>query len=463
MLTTAVAFIVTIGVLIFVHELGHFMTAKAVGIEVQRFSIGFGPKILGFRRGETEYVISLLPLGGYVKMAGMEEMEMIEGGGSSASGTVDARPTEPVSPEQRSRDFESKPIWARTLVISAGVLMNLLFAFVVYTLIAMIWGVPRDPGTRLGGVSEDLVPPGAEALATIEPGWQLTAIGDEEVTSWREAQRALLTARAGEITFQFANAAPLTVNLPSNDTMRARLIGSFEPLVEVDPVIGTVVADGSAARAGMRAGDRVISADGQEISTWQQFVAIIERRPGQPVPLVVQRDSAQVALTVTPEARTNGELRFGRIGVAAPYRTIEDRLPREAAGPLTAIQRGAHQTWDMVTLTFDFLAGMITGRHSARNVGGPIMITQMSGEAARAGLQYLLGFMAVLSVNLAVLNLLPIPVLDGGHLVFLGVEAVRGRPLAIEQRIRLSQIGFIIIIGLMVWAFGNDIMRVFGI
>jgi regulator of sigma E protease len=180
------------------------------------------------------------------------------------------------------------------------------------------------------------------------------------------------------------------------------------------------------------------------------------------VPLVVQRGEAQLSLQVTPEPRSAHDLQFGRIGVSSFY-TTESALPRERLGPLRGIARGAEQTWDMAVLTVDFLAGMITGRQSARNVGGPIMIGQMSGRFARAGLEAFLGFMAMLSVNLAVLNLLPIPVLDGGHLVFLGIEAVRGRPLSIEQRMRLAQLGFIILVAIMVWALGNDLMRAFGI
>jgi regulator of sigma E protease len=207
----------------------------------------------------------------------------------------------------------------------------------------------------------------------------------------------------------------------------------------------------------------VIRAAGQPVATWQQFVAVIEANPGTPVPLELQRGGERLTVTVTPEPHTSGELRFGRIGVGVPYASAELALPRRSAGPIAGFQRGAVQTWDMVAMTFDFLGGMITGRHSARNVGGPIMITQMSGRFARAGMEAFLGFMAILSVNLAVLNLLPIPVLDGGHLVFLGVEAVRGRPLSIEQRMRLTQLGFIIIVGIMVWALGNDVMRWFGI
>ena len=180
------------------------------------------------------------------------------------------------------------------------------------------------------------------------------------------------------------------------------------------------------------------------------------------LPLVVERGGQRIPIYVTPEPHSANSLRFGRIGVA-PAQAPASALPRTRQGPIAAIATGASQTWGMVTLTVDFLTGMITGRHSARNMGGVITIGQMSGRFMRAGLEEFLGFMALLSVNLAVLNLLPIPVLDGGHLVFLGIEAVRGRPLSIEQRMKLTQVGFIFIVALMVWALGNDLLRVFGI
>jgi regulator of sigma E protease len=464
MLTTILATIVVLGVLIFVHELGHFMTAKMVDIEVPRFSIGFGPRVIGFRRGETEYVISLLPLGGYVKMAGMEEMEQIEGGPVTVNDTVgDADSVEAMKQRpRRPRDFESKSLPARTLVISAGVLMNFLFALVAFTFIAGVWGVADDPGTTLGGVTEERIPEGAAALAQVRPGYRVTAVNDQPVTTWREMTFALTRARAGDARVEFENAPPILFTLPAVDSLRAMVIHAFEPAVPAPPVLNDVIDGGPAHQAGLRRGDRVVRAGGAEVATWQEFVAVIERSPGQPVPLLVERNGDRFEAVVTPHDRQlDSGLRVGRIEVAVP--DMQQYMPRVRPSPLGALQRGAGQTWDMSVLTVDFLAGLFTGRHSARNVGGPIAIGQMSGRFARAGLEEFLGFMAILSINLAILNLLPIPVLDGGHLVFLAFEAVRGRPLSIEQRMRLSQVGFVLIILLMTWAIGNDVLRAFGI
>jgi regulator of sigma E protease len=469
MLTTILATIVVLGVLIFVHELGHFLTAKFVDIEVPRFSIGFGPKVIGFRRGETEYVISALPLGGYVKMAGMEEMEQIEGGPltvddmSGDEGTI-REIQQAGERRRRPRDFESKSLSARALVISAGVIMNLLFAVFAFAAIAFIWGVPSDPGTRLGGVAEERLPEGTEPLTGIQPGYIVAAVNHTPVTTWRELQLALTRARAGEARIDFENAASIEFTLPAADEQRGMLISALEPWLPLEPVLAQVTPGGPADEAGLRPGDRVVRAAGRDVGTWQEFVAVIERSPGSPVRIVVERAGEQVQLMVVPrEVVLDTGIRVGRIDVAIPAINMDALLPREPAGPVRAAARGVTQTWEITTLTLDFLGGMLTGRHSPRNVGGPIMIGQYSGRFAREGLAAFLGFMAVLSVNLAILNLLPIPVLDGGHLVFLGIEAVRGRALSFEQRMRLSQVGFVLIIMLMAWAIGNDLLRAVGI
>jgi regulator of sigma E protease len=469
MLITILATVVVLGVLIFVHELGHFMAAKAVDIEVPRFSIGLGPKMIGFRRGETEYVISWLPLGGYVKMAGMEEMEAIEGGkdpksaGITGAGTaVDLGLEVEEKREAGPRDFESKSLPARTLVISAGVIMNLIFAFLAFTLIAFGWGVRVSPEARIGGVTEEYLPKGTEALAALPPGTRITGIGRDAVNDFMDVQVAIAKVGGGELEFRFEGRAPIVVNLQASDSVRGALISALEPLRTTPPVIGSVAKNSPAETAGLRAHDRVVSAAGRPVESWQQLTSIVEQNAGTPVPLVVERNGAQTTLSVTPEARSLNEgIRYGRVGMTA--QTSGDETPRKRVGPIGAIRQGATQTWDNVAMTAGFLWDLVTGGASPRNLGGPILIGQLSGQVARAGFAEFLGFMALFSVNLAVLNLLPIPVLDGGHLMFLLVEAVRGRPLSLDQRMRLSQIGFFIVIGIMVWALSNEVLRLFGV
>lgn len=447
-----VAFIIVIGVLILVHELGHLLTAKAVDIEVPRFSIGFGPRLFGFRRGETEYVVSLLPLGGYVKMAGMEELEMVEG-------QTDSPRAEGKQPSPRHFDAKSLP--ARMLVISAGVIMNFLFAVLVFGIVGAVWGVPIEPPAVLGGVTEEYLNEGTESLVAVPRGTRIVSIGGEAVEDWGDVRLVVSMMRPGENVIEFENAPPVTVDVAGTDSARFQLFAALEPVVQVAPRLQQVVPDGPGARAGLQAGDVIVTAAGEPVNSWQEFVTAVEARPGQPLDLVVERDGARVDTNVVPEpSQLPGGHTYGRIGVqGAPSETGQ---PRERLGVLDAAAYGFERTWEVVVLTVDFLGGMFTGRHSARNIGGPIAIGQISGQVAEAGLESFLNFLALFSVNLAVLNLLPIPVLDGGQLMFLLYEGIRGKPPSMQARMRLTQIGFFIILLIMAWAIGNDLLRAFG-
>jgi regulator of sigma E protease len=465
---TILATIIVLGVLIFVHELGHFVTAKMVDIEVPRFSIGLGPKAFGFKRGETEYVISWLPLGGYVKMAGMEEMEAIEGGSTKKPVITGAGTAEDLGIEVEDkrvagpRDFESKSLPARALVISAGVIMNLLFAIIVFTIIAMVWGVRSTPEAVIGGVQEESLPNGAEALATIPSGTRIVSVGRENIDDFRDLEVAIGQSGGGPIEFRFENFAPLTIQLPTKSKGRDSVMAALEPMYPIPTVVGRTVKGSAAEKAGLKEGDKIITAAGQRADNWQQFVQQIERHPGQAIPMQVERDGQQLSLTITPEAKKlRNNMSYGRVGISPARVNIDE--PRQRAGFFGGVAYGVKQTWDMIAVTIGFLWDLITGQASARNLGGPIMIGQLSGEVARLGLEAFLGFMALFSINLAVLNLLPIPVLDGGHLMFLTVEALRGKPLSLESRMRLSQVGFVIVMAIMVWALANDVLRLFGV
>lgn len=473
MLTTIVATAIVLGVLIFVHELGHFVTAKMMGIGVPRFSIGFGPRILGFRRGETEYVISLLPLGGYVKMAGMEEMEQIEGGPARAApatsddgGTEDADrpalndPDQPYIPGPR--DFDSKSIPARALVLSAGVIMNIVFAIVVFTASALIWGVPIEPEARISGVATVDLPQGAAALGEVPAGTRITAVDKTVVDDWGDLRTALITAAPGPVVLHFEQGSDVTVEVSANDSLRIELIRALEPGYK--PVVGELLAGGAAAEAGIHSGDIIESIAGESIGSWQQLVAAIEARPGESVAVQIERDGRPLALQLVPRPETvaaadGGERVVGRIGIGESPRS----MPRAQPGVVAAVGHGLDRTWGTARMITKTLGNLVTGKVSARSLGGPILVGQLSGQVARIGLEPFLGFMALFSVNLAVLNLLPIPVLDGGHLMFLGIEAVRGRAISIENRMRIMQVGFVIVLAIMVWAVGNDILRLFGI
>ncbi len=364
MLITILSTVVVLGVLILVHELGHFWAAKAVGIEVSRFSIGFGPKIVGFKRGETEYVLAAIPLGGYVKMEGMageEATAPLEGE------TVPARQPSP-------RDFDAKPWWARVLVIVAGVAMNFVFAFAAFTFVARSEGI-------------------------------------------------------------------------------------------VDPIVGEMIPDFPAEQAGFQRGDVILALDGRRIKNWDEVQQYVSMRPSVPIKFRVHRGTESIDLEATPRpevvysAIARDSVEIGLVGMVVWV----DRATRDLS-VTEAVAAGWHRTGAWTVEIFSFLKRLVTGQGSAKELGGPIVIGQLSGAAARQGLSAFLNFMAIISVNLAVLNLLPIPVLDGGHLMFLFAEALRGgRPVSVASRLRLTQIGLILVMGLMVLAFANDIMRLMGI
>ncbi|MCA9736696.1 MAG: RIP metalloprotease RseP [Gemmatimonadota bacterium] len=453
---TLLATVVLLGVLIFVHELGHFLAAKAVGIRVERFSIGLGPRLVGFQRGETDYVISWIPLGGYVKMGGMDDevMERVEGGA----------PAGPRAPSDH--DFDAKPIWARVLVISAGVIFNFIFAFLLYTVIAGFWGSQEIDSRRIGEVEATALPAGTEALTGLPSGAELVRIGDEPIGSWTDIPDALLAESGPTVFVTESPAATVEVDLPTNPEERLRIVAAL-PLW-LPAAAGDVQAGSPAAQAGLENGDRVVAVEGVPVESWWDLVREVRDRAGEPTELEIDRGQGRTVLrTVTPEPfeetdpRTGETVTIGRIGVGSPGWSIPIRYER--VGPAGAIRQGAVETVEVTGLLVGFLRDLVTGNVPASSVGSIGAIAEMSGQAARQGIVTFLDFMALFSINLAVLNLLPIPILDGGHLLFLLVEAVRGRALSVEQRARLSQVGLVIVMGLMLFALSNDIRRFFGL
>jgi regulator of sigma E protease len=453
-LLTIASFVFVLGVLIFVHELGHFIAAKAVGIGVPRFSIGFGaPTPLRFRRGETEYVVSWFPLGGYVKMASREEQDAMSGleGGPTADGFP------------RERLFESKPLWARIVVISAGVAMNFIFALLVYAGLAAVLGRTEDPTTAIAHVDAGGLPTEALALAGVPSGARIVRVNGDSVESWDGIMSGVLNPASDRLRFDFAGGLdPVIIPVKGTEaTARARILNAMTPLWPAR--IGTTAPGQPAAAAGLRRGDRLLSADGTPLETFYDIMAAVEPSIGDTLTLQVQRDDSLFAVAVVPTGQrlkdpvTDQERTVGRIGINPWIEPIHVRF-----GPIAAVAEGARHTWTDVVLVAVTVKGIAFREVSPKEIGGPILIGQLSGQVARFGPAALLAFMALLSVNLAVLNLLPIPVLDGGHLVFLLIEGVRGRPLSLTARLRLTQAGLVLLLGLMALVFTNDILRLVG-
>ena len=467
---TILATIVVLGVLIFVHELGHFMAAKSVGIEVQRFSIGLGPTMFGFRRGGTEYVISWVPLGGYVKMGGMDDevMERLEGGteGGTEDGAEERTEEEAaVEPRQpRPSDFDGKPIWARTFVISAGVIMNMLFAFAVYTGVNAAWGLPELAESRVGEVLRELLPPGAEALAELPAGARLISVGDHQVDHWGDVRDGFLEAPTGPLTIVTGEPGGVVeIEVASDPQERVQILQGLMPWIDAE--VGLLTQGSPAERGGLETGDRVVVAGGVPMTNWYDFVDVVEARPDIRTELSLMRGGRSLTRFVTPDAVTQDDpvtgeaVTLGKVGIYAP----SGELVYRDVSLTRAVQLGYAETVGISALILDFLRDLVTGGESPRSLGSIVTIGSFAGQAAQLGMETFLRFMAMFSVNLAILNLLPIPILDGGHLVFLGIEAVRGKALSLEQRLRWSHFGFVILMGIMLWALSNDILRLFGI
>ncbi len=350
-----IAVIILLGVLIFVHELGHFLVAKRSGVGVLKFSLGFGPRLFGRKIGETEYILSAIPLGGYVKMLGESEED-----------------SEELSPEDEKRSFLNQGVFKRIAIVAAGPIFNFIFAILVFSVVYAI-GVP----------------------------------------------------------------------VPTS-------------------MIGSVQEDSPAFAAGIRSGDVVVAIDDREISQWSELASAVEESRGERLKIQIMRDGRTLDIHVAASSSKavnvfGEEVETFRIGVG-----ISDETLLERKGPLGALYAGGEQTWGWTKLTCLGMAKIVQGVVSPKELGGPIMIAQMAGSQVRKGLMPFIFLMAVLSVNLGVLNLLPIPVLDGGHIAFFLIEAITGRPVSVKWREIAQQVGFFILIMLMIFVFYNDIARIIG-
>jgi regulator of sigma E protease len=356
-LTTILSTIIVLGILVFIHELGHFLLAKRLGVGVLTFSLGFGPKLIGRKIGETQYQISTVPLGGYVKLVG-------------------ENPEEEVKEEDRHRSFSAQPIWKRALIIGAGPFFNFLLAVFVFSAINLSTGIPSMP----------MIPPQIH-----------------EVSS----------------------------GLPADE-------------------------------AGLKNGDLILSIDGKDISKWEELRETIYNSKGKELALKVKRDGEVLEIKVTPEpfmqkTPFGEEIQTFIIGIKPPY--VEET--RQKVGPLMALGSGVVQTWEGIKFTVLGIVKLIQRVIPAKTIGGPILIAQMAGEFAKKGLLSFAIFMAVISINLGVINLFPIPILDGGHFLFLGLEAILRRPISIRKMEVAQQVGLILIIFLMLFAIYNDLGRLF--
>jgi regulator of sigma E protease len=447
-MTTVVSFVVVIGVLILIHELGHFLVARWAGVGVERFSIGFGPVLLRWRGKETEYCLSVIPMGGYVKMMGEENP--LEGG--------DAMPYDP------SKAFSLKPLWIRFLIVFAGPGMNFLLAAVIFIIVLATVGRPVWPPV-IGRVAPD----SPAAAAGLQTGDLVAGVDGGRVAHWEDLDRAVtsssgrplrLTVARGGTTRDVVVTPRLTeVRDPIfKDTRQIWEMGAGPQLL---PQIGSVNSGSPAEKAGLKPGDVVVAVAGQPVFTPEELMQAIQKRAGQTFEITVEREGRRMPLTVTANAvkeknPAGVDVEVGRIGVGIVTKTVN----YEPYPVHTAVWNGFVKTWDMTALTAKGLWKIVSRQIDSSNIGGPIQIASEAGRQAKEGAASLALFTAIISVNLALLNLLPVPMLDGGHLFFFVIEAIMGRPLSLRKREAAQQLGFVLLMLLMVYALYNDLVRI---
>ncbi len=424
-------FLIALGILIFVHELGHFLVAKRAGIRVERFSLGYPPRMIGFKWKETDYCLSWIPFGGYVKVAGMADVGAEESSGADW-------------------EFPSKPIWVRMAVIAAGPAMNLLFAYAAFLFLFSAYGVPSVDSTAV-----DPLEGSPAALAGLRYGDVVVRVGDQSVANYHELRREFESAAGGAVTVDAErDGRILAFDLPRETAAGREVKSSGMPYglsLLYPTVVGGVVEGMPAEGVGLKEGDRITSVAGAEVRTWDEMRQQISRHPGEEIEISWLRDGESITTPITPEARPEGGGTIGQIGIG-PHMSTADVSFREAAS------LSAAGLVNSAGLILDFI-GNIFEEDRYKELGGPILIAKMADDTAERGLEHFIYFLSLLSVNLAILNLMPIPALDGGHLVFLTLEAVMRRPLSLRKREFCQQVGLALILGLMILVTFNDLNR----
>ena len=429
MLLTILAFVFVLGVLIFVHELGHFLMARRIGVRVITFSLGFGPKIVGFRRGDTEYCISAVPLGGYVKMAG-------------------ETPDDPRTGQPD--EFLSKTKWERFQVLIMGPVMNILLAIVLMWVVLM-------QGARVPAFLD--CPPVVGAVAAgspaerggVRPGDRIVRVAGRTVSTWEQLSMAIGTKARREVPIEVArNDQAITLSV-TPDAQTKYEIGDIGVFPDVHPSIGQVIAGEAAEKGGLKAGDMVVSFNGQTINYGAQLTDAISKHPNETVVFGVQRGDVHQDVRVRPILQG----KKGRVGIS-----ILDEFKTVQLGPVAAARMSLQRNYEFGGLIFQTLVGLLTRETSPRQLMGPVAIAQLSGESAALGWIALFSLMASISLNLGILNLLPIPVLDGGHIFIMALEGLARRDFSTKVKEAMLMAGFAVLMMLMVTVIYNDLTRI---
>lgn len=437
---TVAAGIIMLGILVFVHELGHFCVAKWCGVKVLKFSLGFGPKLVSRQWGETEYMICAVPLGGYVQMLG-------EGNGEQGEQAE-------LTPEEETRSFARQKVGRRMAIVAAGPVMNLVLPFLILPL-AYIVGVNLpaylDEPPCIGYVVAD-----SEGYREgFRSGDCVESIGGSPVATWESIGSALINHAGAPLPVVVRRGSEqVTLTLPADH-------GALEGLQAIgllprqSATIGSLAPDMPAEAAGLKAGDLILAIGDRPVTSWYDLRTLIQEVGAKPVPVRIKRDGQETVVTLTPhQADAGGDY---LIGIAPLHATTFKRF-----GPVAALRAGADRTVELIDLTLVFIRKLFAGAVPTSNIGGPITVVQIAGQAAQTDVSSILSVLAFLSIQLGILNLLPIPILDGGHLFFACFELVFRKPMSLKAREIAQQVGLALLVMLMILAFYNDIMRLFG-
>ncbi|MCG9753966.1 sigma E protease regulator RseP [Shewanella insulae] len=443
------SFIIALGILITAHEYGHFWVARRCGVKVERFSIGFGKAIWRKIGADgTEYVVAMIPLGGYVKM-------------------LDER-VDTVADELKPQAFNRKSVWQRIAIVGAGPMANFVFAIFALYIMYLI-GVPS-----IKPVIESTQAGSPAAVIQVNKPMQVIAVGDRSVRNWEEVTYALvghigddaidvtvapLSGVMGEERSYKLDIRKWKFNPETESPITSLGLNVFRPAIT--PKLGFVDEDGAAYAAGLRLGDTLVAVDNQAYDDWEQFVAKVKASADKPLSVTIRRDGEQLKLTVTPKARTiDGGKVEGVIGVAPTQAPWPDEMQLQLEyGVGESLWVAADKTWQLVTVSIKMIGKLFTGDVSVKNLSGPISIAQGAGNSANYGLVYFLGFLALISVNLGIINLLPLPVLDGGHLLYYFIEVITGRPVPEKVQEIGFRFGAALLLILMSIALFNDFSR----
>ncbi|MDP1771566.1 MAG: RIP metalloprotease RseP [Methylobacter sp.] len=450
LLHTLFYFVVAISVLVSIHEFGHFWVARKAGVKVLRFSVGFGKVLWAYQKSPdaTEYVISAIPLGGYVKMVDEREGEVKEADLPYA--------------------FNRQSVLARTAIVAAGPVFNLVLAVALFWSVLVIGETGIKP--ILGAVEQGTL---AAAAGFVE-GDEIVSVNDKATPTWTEAMTVLVSsALDGEQSIKVAVKSfddlqtVRTLKLSDKDTENPDVLyqrlGLKPWSPKLQPVIGKVLPDSAALAAGLKQGDLLVSADGTVIEDWMQWVATVKSHPDVAIKLVIERDGARLPATITPKSVKIGDQTEGKVGASVhiPEELIKLVSVEYSLSPLSAIPVALETTYYYSVTSLKMMGKMLIGKASVDNLSGPISIAQYAGQSATMGLVPFLKYMALVSVSLGVLNLLPIPVLDGGHLLFFAIEGIKGRPVSEKVQIFFQQIGIALLVSLMALAMFLDVDRLF--